>query len=194
MTTKIQRIGLSRISLLSVVLLFVAFIWSGCSKSNSESDASNINRHGLNEDQLRIQGLLQRATFEDLDGKIIQIADYEGKILLIDCWETWCSPCLMVFPAMDSLRSEYGDRFEVLAVNTILADKPKDVAQFSAENPYDFNWLVDVNGVGEQVISMGIPFKVFIDPAGYVITTELGSRGTQGDYDKTKAILEAYLP
>ena len=82
MTTKFQRIGLSRIGLLSVVLLFVAFAWSGCSKSNSETDASNINRHGLNEDQLRIQGVLQRASFEDLDGKIVQIADYEGKILL----------------------------------------------------------------------------------------------------------------
>ena len=95
---------------------------------------------------------------------------------------------------MDSLRSEYGDRFEVLAVNTIAADNPEIVAQFSAENPYDFNWLIDVNGVGEQVISMGIPFKVFIDTAGYVITTELGSRGTQSDYEKTKAILEIYLP
>ena len=57
MTTKFQRIGLSRIGLLSVVLLFVAFAWSGCSKSNSETDASNINRQGLKEDQLRIQGV-----------------------------------------------------------------------------------------------------------------------------------------
>ena len=74
--------------------------------------------------------MLQRASFEDIEGNTVQISDYEGKVLLIDFWETWCSPCLMVFPAMDSLRAEYGDRFEVMAVNTILADKPEDVANF----------------------------------------------------------------
>ena len=185
---------LSHIDLLGIAILLVALTFISCSNSGYESEENSINRHNLNEDQLRIQGVLQRASFKDLDGNTAQITDYIGKIILIDFWETWCSPCLMVFPAMDSLRAEYSDQFEVLAVNTILADNPKQVAEFANENPYDFNWLVDANGVGEQVISMGIPFKVFIDTAGYVITTELGSRGTQGDYEKTKAILDKYLP
>lgn len=189
-----MSINFPRIGLLTMAMLLVIITGIGCSNGGSKSDESTINRHDLNEAQLRIQGVLQRASFEDIEGNTVQISDYEGKVLLIDFWETWCSPCLMVFPAMDSLRAEYGDRFEVMAVNTILADKPEDVAQFSTENPYDFNWLLDVNGVGDQVISMGIPFKVFIDTAGYVITTELGSRGTQGDYEKTKSILDEYLP
>lgn len=173
-------------------ILMVGVLW--VSAISCSSDSSDINKHNLNEDQLRIQGVLQRATFEDLNGQAVQLSDYKGKIVLVDFWETWCSPCLMVFPAMDSLRAEYGDQFEVLAVNTILSDNPEGVAKFAEDNPYDFNWVVDVNGVGEQVISMGIPFKVYVDTAGYVITTELGSRGTQGDYEKTKSILEAYLP
>tara|TARA_B100000575_G_scaffold294678_1_gene313136 strand:- start:3200 stop:3769 length:570 start_codon:yes stop_codon:yes gene_type:complete len=189
MTNNLSHIGLPCIAILLVALTFIS-----CSNGSYESDESIINRHNLNEDQLRIQGILQQASFKDLDGNTVQITDYAGKIMLIDFWETWCSPCLMVFPAMDSLRTEYSDQFEVLAVNTILADNPKNVAEFANENPYDFNWLVDENGVGEQIISMGIPFKVFIDTAGYVITTELGSRGTQGDYEKTKAILDKYLP
>jgi thiol-disulfide isomerase/thioredoxin len=174
------------------VALLLGFLSIGL--LNCSSSESEVNRHDLNEDQLRIQGVLQRATFENLEGETVQLSDYKGKIVLVDFWETWCSPCLMVFPAMDSLRTEYGDQFEVLAVNTILSDNPASVAKFAEDNPYDFNWVVDVNGVGEQVISMGIPFKVYVDTAGYVITTELGSRGTQGDYEKTKSILEAYLP
>lgn len=189
MTSKLTHIGL-----VGIAIFLVTLTLTSCSNGSYESNEGSMNRHNLNEDQLRIQGVLQRASFKDLDGNTVRITDYAGKIMLIDFWETWCSPCLMVFPAMDSLRAEYRDQFEVLAVNTILADNPKQVAEFANENLYDFNWLVDANGVGEQVISMGIPFKVFIDTAGYVITTELGSRGTQGDYEKTKAILDKYLP
>ena len=142
-----MSINFPRIGLLTMAMLLVIIAGIGCSNGGSKSDESTINRHDLNEAQLRIQGVLQRASFEDIEGNTVQISDYEGKVLLIDFWETWCSPCLMVFPAMDSLRAEYGDRFEVMAVNTILADKPEDVTQFSTENPYDFNWLLDVNGV-----------------------------------------------
>lgn len=109
---------------------------------------------------------------------------------MIDFWETWCGPCLMVFPAMDSLKKEYGDDFEVLAVNTLTADTQEDVEEFIANNDYDFEFSVDANDVGGEVISLGIPFKVFIDPEGFLIKAELGSAGTEGDYLKAKAIIE----
>ena len=109
-----MSLNFPRIGLLNVAILLVLIAGIGCSKGGSKSDESTINRHDLNEDQLRIPGVLQRASFEDIEGNTVQISDYEGKVLLIDFWETWCSPCLMVFPALDSLRAEYGDRFEVM--------------------------------------------------------------------------------
>lgn len=65
-----------------------------------------------------------------------------------------------------------------------------DVEQFMADNDYDFVYSMDVNDIGDEIITLGIPFKVFVDPDGFLIKAELGSAGTQGDYEKAKVIIE----
>ncbi len=163
--------------------LIFLFVITGCSQK-----AQNP-RH-LSEEEARIEAVLQRASFVNMDGEEVYLSDYKGKVVMIDFWETWCGPCLMVFPAMDSLMAEYGEDFEVLAVNTLTADERKDVEDFIANNEYDFEFSLDMNDVGAEVISLGIPFKVFIDPEGFLIKAELGSAGTEGDYLKAKTIIE----
>lgn len=130
------------------------------------------------------------AEFEDLEGNTVSVSDFEGKVVLFDFWETWCGPCLQVFPAIDSLQNEYPDDFVVVTVNLVNSDTPEDVKNFRENNDYTFKYVLDVNNVGEEIISLGIPFKVFMDPEGYLITTELGSAGTEGDYQKAKEIIE----
>lgn len=148
------------------------------------------NPRELSEEEARIEAILQRASFINMEGEEVYLSDYAGKVVMIDFWETWCGPCLMVFPAMDSLKKEYGDEFEVLAVNTLTADEREDVDEFIANNDYDFEYSLDLNDVGGEVISLGIPFKVYIDPNGFLIKAELGSAGTEGDYLKAKTIIE----
>ena len=174
---------MKQFSQLLTLIILVSLTLSCASKKNE-------NPRELSEEEARIESVLKRASFQNMDGKEVYLSDFEGKVILIDFWETWCGPCLMVFPAMDSLRKEYGDDFEVLAVNTLTVDSQEEVAAFVEENPYDFNWLVDTNDVGSDVISLGIPFKVFIDPDGFLIKAELGSHGTQGDYLNAKVIVE----
>jgi len=148
------------------------------------------NSRTLTKDQIRIESIIQNATFEDVDGNSITLEDFKGKVVLIDFWETWCGPCLQVFPAMDSLKSEYPDDFEILTVNLIDGNTKTDVIQFIADNNYDFVYSLDANTVGDEIISLGIPFKVFMDPNGSLIKTELGSRGTLRDYEMAKVIIE----
>jgi thiol-disulfide isomerase/thioredoxin len=118
----------------------------------------------------------------------VKIADFKGKVVLIDFWETWCGPCLQVFPAMDSLQNEYPDDFVVLAVNLTSSDTIEEVRSFKEKNDYEFEYVADANGVGDQVITLGIPFKVFVDPQGFLIKAELGLTGK--DYQDTKEIIE----
>lgn len=154
------------------------------------ADQKSQNPRQLSEANANIEAVIQRATFQDVDGNDVTLADFEGKVLLIDFWETWCGPCLQVFPAMDSLKTEYPDDFEVLTVNLIDGDTKADVEQFIADNDYDFVYSMDVNDIGDEIITLGIPFKVFIDPNGFLIKAELGSAGTRGDYEKAKVIIE----
>lgn len=148
------------------------------------------NPRELSDEQLKIGEIIWNSTFTDLDGNEVSIKDFKGKVVLIDLWETWCGPCLQVFPAMDSLRKEYKDDFVVLATNLQDSDTPEEVQAFMEDKGYDFEYLLDTNEVGPMVISFGIPFKIFIDPNGYLIKAEVGSNGTEGDYLKAKTIIE----
>tara|TARA_R110000868_G_scaffold259361_5_gene517318 strand:+ start:81786 stop:82325 length:540 start_codon:yes stop_codon:yes gene_type:complete len=170
-------------NLLFTLITALLFISLSCSKKSQ-------NPRELSEEEARIEAVLQRASFQSMDGKEVYLSDFAGKVVMIDFWETWCGPCLMVFPAMDSLRKEYPNDFTVLAVNTLTADEQTDVEEFISNNNYDFNFSLDANDVGAEVISLGIPFKVYIDPQGFLIKAELGSAGTEGDYLKAKTIIE----
>lgn len=169
--------------LLSSLIILSIFIGISCGQKAE-------NPRELSEEEARIEAVIKRASFQSMDGKEVYLSDFEGKVVMIDFWETWCGPCLMVFPAMDSLRKEYPNDFAVLAVNTLTADEREDVEKFISDNNYDFNFSLDANDVGAEVISLGIPFKVFIDPQGFLIKAELGSAGTEGDYLKAKTIIE----
>ena len=54
----------------------------------------------------------------DLDGKPVSLDDYRGKLLLIDFWATWCSPCLQELPGLRDAYAKYHDRgLEILSVS-----------------------------------------------------------------------------
>lgn len=167
--------------LLLPILTVLLFIACGETRENPRE---------LNNELLKTGEIIYNATFTDLEGNTVSVKDYKGKVILVDFWETWCGPCLQVFPAMDSLRKEYGDDFEVFAVNLQDSDTPEEVKAFAEEKGYDFNFLLDTEEVGAKVITFGIPFKIFIDPDGYLIKAEVGSSGTKGDYLKAKTIIE----
>jgi len=139
------------------------------------------------------EAIVENAVFTDLDGNQVSIKDFEGKLVLIDFWESWCGPCLQVFPTMDELREEYPDQFEVLAVTVGLNEGPEDARKFAQENDYDFKWLYDETGVFTKLGGQGIPFKVFVDPDGNLISIEMGSYGREGDYNKTKELIQEYF-
>ena len=136
---------------------------------------------------------IQNAEFTDLDGNPVDLTEFHGKLVLIDFWESWCGPCLQVFPAMQDLREEFPDEFEMLAVTVGLTEGPEDARAFAEGHEYDFTWLYDANGVFDELGGTGIPFKVYVDPDGELIEVEMGSRGREGDYNSTKEKIERYF-
>ena len=138
--------------------------------------------------------ILENAVFADLDGNDVPISDFKGKFVLVDFWESWCGPCLQVFPAMQQLREEYPDQFAMLAVTVGMTETPEDARRFKNNNEqYDFNWLYDENGIFERLGGQGIPFKAYIDPDGNFIEIEMGSRGKEGDYNSAKSKLNQFF-
>lgn len=58
------------------------------------------------------------APFTDRDGRTHMLADWKGKVVLVNFWATWCAPCVAEMPALDRLQKELGGNdFEVVAVS-----------------------------------------------------------------------------
>ncbi len=111
---------------------------------------------------------------KDLDGKIVKLSDYRGKILLVDFWATWCGPCKRELPL---LQTEYpawkAKGIELLAIST--DREPEKVAPFIKENRYSFRVLFNDNTARDYDVS-GIPCLFVIDPNGVIRYRHLGYR------------------
>ena len=83
---------------------------------------------------------------EDLAGRTHTLADYRGKVVLVNFWATWCEPCREEMPSIDRLRSSLkGKPFEVLAVN--MAEPLSRIEKFAATVPVGFPLLRDRDGM-----------------------------------------------
>jgi thiol-disulfide isomerase/thioredoxin len=99
---------------------------------------------------------------EDLAGRTHSLADYRGKVVLVNFWATWCEPCRAEMPSIDRLRSALkGKPFEVLAVN--LAEPLSRIEKFVAAMPLGFPLLRDRDG------TVGRAWKAKLLPASFLI-------------------------
>jgi thiol-disulfide isomerase/thioredoxin len=61
---------------------------------------------------------LPEARFKDASGADRTLADWRGKVVLLNLWATWCAPCRKEMPALDRLQADLGsDKFEVVAIS-----------------------------------------------------------------------------
>ncbi|MBT9614106.1 MAG: TlpA family protein disulfide reductase [Burkholderiales bacterium] len=132
---------------------------------------------------------------KDLDGKPHTLADYKGRVVLINFWATWCPPCRAEMPSMQRLKQAMKDKpFTILAVD--MAESEADVRQFLKDikdTQLDFTILMDKDGKALK------EWKVFVFPTSYVLDAEgklryslLGS--TEWDEFDTLKKIEALLP
>lgn len=171
---------LSRVFSAVLVLAGITAI-SSCSRGGEQTRAPRPQFNDPGE-------IMSSARFIDMDGNEVALEQFEGEFLVVDFWESWCGPCLQVFPAMQQLTDEYPGEFRMLAVNVGMTDSREEASAFWAEREYTFTNLFDEYDVFEQFEIGSIPFKVYIGPDGEVITAELGSRGKEGDYNKAKTL------
>lgn len=172
-----------------ILSVIVAGIFLGC--NSSEKPQQEAQETEQSEPQTDAE-YVEQASFTDLDGNTVEIADFEGKVVMIDFWETWCKPCLASFPTMQKLEEEYPDSFKVLAVTPGFIDTREDAKNFASEHDYTFNYLMDSNKLHEKLGVQGIPFKVYVDAEGNFIEKSMGTAGPQEDYKKLKKLIEKH--
>ena len=95
-------------------------------------------------------------TLKDLQDKDVKLADYKGKVVLVNFWATWCDPCRVEIPWLIDMQAKYGPKgFTVIGV--AMDDEGKSVvAPFVAKERFDVN--------GQQV-PMSYPILIGTDDA-----------------------------
>ncbi len=119
---------------------------------------------------------LPALTFATADGTTLTMADFQGQMVLINLWATWCAPCLREMPMLDTLAAEAeGPGLTVIALN-------QDRAGLEAALPYWEDkaftaldlYLDDGLATGRALKPTGLPLTVLIDKDGREIARLAG--------------------
>lgn len=108
----------------------------------------------------------------DSSGGTVRLSDLRGRVVWVNFWATWCSPCKKELPIMQRLQDEYGDALVVLAINW--QENRALARDFFASRGLTMTLLFDSGGVYDQYKMTGLPGSFFVGPDGTLATLHYG--------------------
>lgn len=131
-------------------------------------------------------------TANSLDGsKTVDINQLEGKVVFVDFWASWCTPCLKSLPEFEKLQTSFANQdVVVLAIN--LDEDPKSAEKFINKLNVTYDILADNTGQIPEAFGVStMPSSYIIDKAGVIQYVHKGYKA--GDVDKIKSKIEQLL-
>lgn len=123
-----------------------------------------------------VQKLMSLA-LADSQGTVQKISQWQGKILLINFWATWCAPCVQEMPELSALQKELSkNNVQLLGLGI---DSPSNIKEFAAK--YGISYPLFSTGMEGTELSRqlgnhagGLPFTLLIAADGSIAKTYLG--------------------
>lgn len=118
----------------------------------------------------------------DLDGQLRSISEWDGKVIALNFWATWCPPCLKEVPEFVSLQAKY--QAAGLQFIGVALQRPEEVREFVAEHGMNYPVLTGELEVIKLAESYGnhigaLPYTVIIDRSGQVAHVKPGVLPTE---------------
>lgn len=140
-------------------------------------------------------------TVASLRGDSVSLSDYEGQVVLLNIWATWCAPCRVEMPSLERLYQELeGEPFEILAVSVDAARGGRDeygnpggnIQAFADSLGLTFRILHDPTGrIQDRYRTTGVPETFLIGKDGIIYKKVAG--GTEWDAPAYRELIERLL-
>lgn len=114
--------------------------------------------------------------FEDGSGKKFSLADFRGRLVLVNLWATWCGPCREEMPTLDRLQAALGGSdFEVVALSIDRAGIGVVETFYADIGVKNLARYIDASGkVAQELSALGLPTTLLIDRQGREIARHVG--------------------
>jgi len=122
----------------------------------------------------------------------MRLADYHGKVILLNVWATWCPPCVAEMPSLDALEAQMGgEGFAVIPIS--LDRRASDIPAFYEDAGIKHlpAWHDASFGLNGALELPGLPTSIFYDRSGHEIARIAGE--ADWDSDEALALIEYLL-
>lgn len=112
-------------------------------------------------------------TVQSLDGQDFRMADAKGKVVFLNFWATWCSPCVAEMPSIQQLHEKLRDQGVVFVC--VSNEEASKVIRFANEKGFTFP-IYTMRGAPPAVFkARGIPATFILSPDGKIAFQHVGS-------------------
>ena len=146
---------------------------------------------------LRRGDLVPNFRLQDVSGQPVELADLEGKAIVLNFWATWCPPCRREMPMLDTMNKAYADKGAVI-VGIDVGESSQVVGRYISEVGVSYPIWVDgfpskdfdgTQALHRQFGGLGLPTTVFIDPGGIIRSFQVGELSAGIVQSKIEAML-----
>ncbi len=174
---KKQRSSILRLFLNSIAIISIVALFMSCSTGES----------GELKTVAKAAPALSRP---DLDGNTVDLSKYEGKVVLVDFWATWCPPCRRSIPHLIDLHNKYADQgFSVVGVS-LDTKPPAEVAKFVSNFGIPYPVVMGDQQLARQwKLGNSIPAAYLVDRDGKIVDKIVGYK----DQNFYENLIKQYL-
>ena len=114
---------------------------------------------------------------KDLDGKEVSSGQFQGKVVVLDFWATWCQPCVSEIPGYAELQKKYGA--DGLVIVGVLYRDPKTAAyvkKFAADKGVNYTIVIGDDTMADAFGGLeALPTTFLINRAGRIVDQKVGA-------------------
>lgn len=162
-----------RLLAISAVIIAVSLCYFFVSGQNSLSAPPAPRGDGP-----QVGSLAPDFTLTTMKGKSVSLAQFRGKVVMLNFWASWCPPCRAEMPSIEKLyrRMKKKGNFVLLAVN-VESDARNSINEFTRQIPLSFPILLDQDHRVSRLYRVsGIPQTFLINPKGVIVKKVVGGR------------------